>query len=388
MQTPKVSIIIPVYNGANYLREAVDSALKQTYSNVEIIVVNDGSVDDTEEIALSYGDKIRYFKKNNGGVSSALNLGIREMSGEYFSWLSHDDMYRPEKIAEQIKAIEKDGKKRFAYGNYTCLYEADKSSQTLTPVNKLYGKLCEKSVFPALFNLINGCSTLIHKSLFEENGFFDETLDTSQDYDMWFRLLKNEDPVYVENSLVITRVHKRQGSKTVKAFSDNCQRLQLDMIKNLSDKKIDEVFGGKYKFYADMTIMSIKNDWKLCVETLFSDFMKMKEPSYDKFDDDIYIYGAGRQGLRILEECLIKGIKPKAVVDQNSKLWGKNICGANCKPLSEIPQNAQIWIAVENDREIFKNLTESGYKAKMFSETNAELFKIPPTKDGIVNLML
>ena len=74
-------------------------------------------------------------------------------------------------------------------------------------------------------------------------------------------------------------------------------------------------------------------------------------------------------------------------MDQNSKLWGKNICGANCKPLSEIPKNAQIWIAVENEREIFKNLTESGYKAKMFSETNEGLFKVPPTKDGILNLM-
>ena len=75
---PKVSIVIPVYNGANYLGEAIDSALEQTYENIEIIVVNDGSTDDgaTREIALSYGDRIRYFEKENGGVSSALNLGI------------------------------------------------------------------------------------------------------------------------------------------------------------------------------------------------------------------------------------------------------------------------------------------------------------------------
>ena len=75
---PLVSIVIPVYNGANYLREAIDSALAQTYSNVEIIVVNDGSDDGgaTRDIALSYGDKIRYFAKDNGGVSTALNVGI------------------------------------------------------------------------------------------------------------------------------------------------------------------------------------------------------------------------------------------------------------------------------------------------------------------------
>ena len=81
---PKVSIIIPVYNGANYMREAIDSALAQTYTNIEVVVVNDGSRDDgaTREVALSYGDRIRYIEKENGGVSSALNRGIRDMTGE------------------------------------------------------------------------------------------------------------------------------------------------------------------------------------------------------------------------------------------------------------------------------------------------------------------
>ena len=82
MKNPLVSIIIPVYNGSNFMREAIDSALAQTYPNIEILVVNDGSTDNTREIALSYGDKIRYFEKENGGVATALNLAIREMKGE------------------------------------------------------------------------------------------------------------------------------------------------------------------------------------------------------------------------------------------------------------------------------------------------------------------
>ena len=80
---PLVSIVIPVYNGANYVSEAIESALKQTYKNIEIIVVNDGSTDNTEKIVKKYGDKIRYFYKENGGVASALNLGIKNMKGEY-----------------------------------------------------------------------------------------------------------------------------------------------------------------------------------------------------------------------------------------------------------------------------------------------------------------
>ena len=85
---PLVSIVIPVYNGSNFLRDAIDSALAQTYPRVEVIVVNDGSTDGgaTEAIAKSYGSRIRYFAKENGHVASALNYGIARMEGEYFSW--------------------------------------------------------------------------------------------------------------------------------------------------------------------------------------------------------------------------------------------------------------------------------------------------------------
>ena len=114
MENPLVSIIIPVYNGSKYMRQAIDSALRQSYKNIEIIVVNDGSDDngETDKTALSYGDKIRYFKKENGGVSSALNLGIREMKGDYFSWLSHDDFYLENKIESEIEALKKIDEKK------------------------------------------------------------------------------------------------------------------------------------------------------------------------------------------------------------------------------------------------------------------------------------
>jgi hypothetical protein len=104
---PKVSIVIPVYHGSDYLRTAVDSALGQTYSKIEVIVVNDGSTDDgaTRAVCLSYDDRIKYYEKTNGHVASALNFGIRHMSGEYFSWLSHDVYYQPERIALQVTAL-------------------------------------------------------------------------------------------------------------------------------------------------------------------------------------------------------------------------------------------------------------------------------------------
>ena len=107
MYSPKISIVIPAYNASNYLAQAIDSALAQTYPNTEILVINDGSRDDgaTETVALSYGEKIRYFSKENGGSSSALNMGIANMTGEWFSWLSHDDLYVPHKLEKQIQYI-------------------------------------------------------------------------------------------------------------------------------------------------------------------------------------------------------------------------------------------------------------------------------------------
>ena len=106
---PLVSIIIPVYNGANYLGQAIDSALNQTYKNIEIIVVDDGSNDNgsTKAIANAYGERIHYYYKENGGTGAAINYGISLMHGEYVSWLSHDDLYKPDKIEKQVAFAEK-----------------------------------------------------------------------------------------------------------------------------------------------------------------------------------------------------------------------------------------------------------------------------------------
>lgn len=208
---PKVSIVIPVYNGSDYLREAVDSALAQTYDNVEVLVVDDGSDDGgkTAGIARSYEGKIRYFRKENGGVASALNLGIREMTGEYFSWLSHDDVYYPIKIVTQVRYLAGENRDVVLYGDYDLIDE----SSSLIGTNRI------PSVDPSMFRRelmtsypINGCTALIPKRCFESTGFFDEELKTSQDYAMWFRMARRYDFVHLPEILIRTRIHPRQGS--------------------------------------------------------------------------------------------------------------------------------------------------------------------------------
>ena len=225
MYNPKVSIIIPVYNGSNYLSEAIDSALAQTYENVEIIVVNDGSTDDgaTEKIAKSYGERIRYFSKENGGVSSALNYGIRQMTGEWFSWLSHDDLYAPKKIEHSVKALAKFNpenlEKTIVYTD-GILIKSDhskiKSFKRYFSEDRIYSG--EEAAYAiACSGVMCGCCLLIHKSAFDDIGFFDETLRYSQDALMWYSLFLNGyDVCYCSEKDVFSRVHKLQVTNTRK----------------------------------------------------------------------------------------------------------------------------------------------------------------------------
>ncbi|MBR3624515.1 MAG: glycosyltransferase family 2 protein, partial [Selenomonadaceae bacterium] len=124
---PIVSVVIPVYNGSNFLKYAIESALSQTYRKCEIIVINDGSDDQgiTKKIAKSYGVKIKYAEQENRGTAAALNHGLRLMNGEYFVWLSHDDTLMPYKVEAQLEAIRKSGNEdTIAQGNYSFINEA------------------------------------------------------------------------------------------------------------------------------------------------------------------------------------------------------------------------------------------------------------------------
>lgn len=208
---PKVSVVIPVYNGTNFMREAVDSALNQSYKNIEIIVINDGSTDETEQIALSYGDKIRYFRKENGGQSSALNFGIAQMTGDYFSWLSHDDVYLPDKIEKQIDFLRySPDKKAILYSDFESI---DKDSRIISkhqiPVsmtnNIRYQFLTAKSI-------IHGCSTLIHKTCFESCGVFELDNPNTSDVRLFYRMSEKYQFVHIPKILVQGRVHYGQMS--------------------------------------------------------------------------------------------------------------------------------------------------------------------------------
>lgn len=247
---PKVSIIIPVYNGANFLKEAIDSALAQTYENIEIVVINDGSNDKgaTEKIAKSYGDKIRYFAKENGGVATALNLGIKKMTGEYFSWLSHDDLYYPNKIEKQVNFLRAaKNQKVVLYSNYALLVEG-----RITPVINHHEMLSRKKKYSLLRGSVNGITLLIPKTILVEMGIFKEDLRCTQDYEYWVRIQKKYDFVHTEDILSVTRIHGKQDSAVSPLVVSEGNALWINMIKSLPNEEKIAYEGTLYNFYFEM----------------------------------------------------------------------------------------------------------------------------------------
>jgi glycosyltransferase involved in cell wall biosynthesis len=239
MNHPKVSIVIPVYNGEDFLAEAIDSALAQTYDNIEIVVVDDGSDDDgaTLRVAQSYGDKVRLFSKPNGGVASALNRAITEMTGDYFSWLSHDDLYTEDKVEKELRALH-------ALGRDDAVIYSDYAVFTDNPKDALPVHL--KGVPPEQFrywitveNQLHGCTLLVPRTAFEKVGRFDESLRTTQDYDLWYRMAGELPFFHIPEVLVKARSHAEQGSHKMAGIAlTECNNLLSNFIAGLDEREI------------------------------------------------------------------------------------------------------------------------------------------------------
>ncbi|MFJ8070903.1 glycosyltransferase [Peribacillus sp. NPDC096447] len=216
---PKVSIIIPFYN-CSYIDQAIQSALDQTYKNIEVIVVDDGSTIFTEKIE-PFLEQIRYLRKENGGTATALNHGIRAATGEYIAWLSSDDYFLPEKISKQISFMISH-QAEASFTNYDCI---DNKDQLLIPWNgKRFTDIKEVYHTFLLYNAINGCTVIIKKVIFEKVGYFNSYHRYTHDYEMWLRLLVNGYKIYyLDEVLTKFRQHEESGTS----------RFQPEMLKDI-----------------------------------------------------------------------------------------------------------------------------------------------------------
>lgn len=256
-----ISIVIPVYNGERYLNECIDSCIAQTYKDIEIIVISDGSTDSTREIAWQYGDKIRYFHKKNGGTASALNMGMNNMKGEWFKWVSADDVLYPDAIENIMKYVNPNKPTQMYYTDYDIIDENSNVIRTFKEPERNNYDEYSAELFHNFFG--NGSTSLIHKTVFTL-AKFNETLPYNEDYDFWLNLVlkHNFEMKHIPEITLKYRVHndsitstKRisQNKKVVKAIRQKysqyltseqkklLKRYKTPIIKRLASKLPDPI---------------------------------------------------------------------------------------------------------------------------------------------------
>ncbi|HSE36866.1 MAG TPA: glycosyltransferase [Blastocatellia bacterium] len=220
---PEVSVIIPTYNSANYVIDAVDSVLNQSFDDLEVLVIDDGSTDETESLLSRYSEPVRYIRQQNGGVAVARNRGISESRGRYVAFLDADDTWLPDKLAVQIGALRAHTGHRFCYTAFTLV------ASDLSPLGIVGSKRQGRALEDLLLrgNVVGSiCTVLCERSLFEKAGVFDPALSQCADWDMWVRLAAMTEFLYLDRPTVTYRQH---GSN----MSRNAPLLERDSVRVL-----------------------------------------------------------------------------------------------------------------------------------------------------------
>lgn len=246
MSTKTVTILIPVYNGGPFLTQAIESALAQSWPAIEVLVIDDGSDDDghTERVCRSFGTRVRYLHRENGGVGAALNTGIAAMSGRYLTWLSHDDLYDPRKVEVQMKVLETQPEQCVIFGDYATIGE---DGAVIAEIETGSGYRSDQPLWAILEGRINGCTVLLDRALLERHGGFDIGLPTTQDYELWWRLALHYPFVHVPGALVRHRVHEGQGSRG-RRHIEEASLLWMEMLERVPEEKACEHAGSELAF--------------------------------------------------------------------------------------------------------------------------------------------
>jgi len=194
MPLPLVSVVIPTYNSAQFVGDAVKSVLEQTYSRHEIIVVDDGSTDNTKEVLQLFGERIQYIHQENRGPSAARNTGIRLAKGAYICFLDADDLWLPGKLEVQVSFMERHKDVGLVLSDHEEFDSTGIVSESFLGAKSFHSEIVSaepiKEAFMKLVveNFISTPTAMIRSRCFEKSGLFDETLKSVEDRDLWLRV--------------------------------------------------------------------------------------------------------------------------------------------------------------------------------------------------------
>lgn len=250
MKTPKVSIIIPTYQRAHLIGLTLESALRQTYTDYEIVVIDDGSTDNTAEVVRSIAPNARYIWQKNVGIPEVLNVCVREARGEYISFLGSDDALAPTALEKEAAVLDANPKVGLVHSAAWLMDEAGRLTQLLRPpfARESYvrsGNVNIRAGYAEIADLlmsnhIVATTVMVRSRCFDECGFFDQRFGLYEDWNMWTRIFKRWDAAYVHHPLAFYRVHGGEaGSIFRKADPRDLaryRRMHLDQV--LADPEI------------------------------------------------------------------------------------------------------------------------------------------------------
>jgi glycosyltransferase involved in cell wall biosynthesis len=222
MWQPLVSVIIPAYNGQQYIRQAIESALAQTYPAVEVLVIDDGSPMPMQEAASGFGPNVRYLRKENGGTASARNFGLKAAKGELIALLDQDDLWLPMKLEKQVPRFVEDPR----IGLVTAWMEVFDSETG--EVKGTFKPAAEMTMHDMLGHELPPVQTMvIRRTALEKIGGFDESMKGTDDWDLNIRLAIENRVVAVEEVLGRARMHDaQQGSNGEKMYLNSVRVLE------------------------------------------------------------------------------------------------------------------------------------------------------------------
>ncbi|MDA7977764.1 MAG: glycosyltransferase [Pirellulales bacterium] len=246
---PLVSVVIPLYNGARFIRETLKSVLAQAYSNIEIIVVDDGSTDGGANIVRSIAPDAKVIAQENGGVSSARNRGILAATGELIAFLDSDDLWHSDFLSKMVMAARNHPEAGCFYSDFAYMVEGEVRGSRLNelparPEAQVYERL-------AAGNFVHMSATLVRRSALAVSGLFDPAIKSAEDYDLWLRLARAEEFRCVEEVLSYYRIHG-DNSVVSSAHAGNAlfgyQKLRSHHASNPLVKRTLQVRTGKRSF--------------------------------------------------------------------------------------------------------------------------------------------
>lgn len=230
---PRVSVVIPTYNNARFVAEAVESVLQQTYRDYEIVVIDDGSTDTTRDVLAPFQDRIHYLHQENAGAGAARNRGIEESRGELIAFLDSDDLWYKTKLEKSVAAFDRDREAGLVYNRYL-QRDLDSGRERRGHVFGRSGRVAAEYIL--FFRGVHTSSVVIRRECFEKCGRFDPSLQLSQDVDLWLRIMEDYPIREIPEVLHEYRSH---GAGLVARMRDVWQEESLRLLDKAFERRPD-----------------------------------------------------------------------------------------------------------------------------------------------------